>query len=75
MGCRILVDRDEDAACLYDSVTGIAFGRVIRPDGEEKLEAFLEWYAKNGATRDPRVDPNICDVQDEWLSSTAAASV
>jgi len=69
MGVRILVDRDEDAACLYCSTDGVAFGRVMKPHGEELQEAFLQWYAKNGKHRDPRLDPGICDVQDAWLGS------
>jgi len=70
MGCHILAN--EDSACLYDSVTETAFGRVFHGDGEEKLAAFLAWYAAYGACRDPRVDPNIGDAQDEWLAKLDA---
>lgn len=69
MGVRVLWDGDADAAVLYDSVTETAFGRVFHGDAQEKAEAFLKWYATNGPERDPRVDPNIGDVQDAWLAS------
>jgi hypothetical protein len=71
MACRILYDIDNDRACLYDSVTETAFGRVFHGDGlaQDKLEAFLKWYAKWGAHSDPRLDFYIGDTQDRWLAS------
>jgi hypothetical protein len=69
MGVHILHDSDSERACLLDSVTETPFGRAfIGRDASEMLEAFVAWYAKEGAHRDPRVDPNIRDVQDAWLA-------
>ncbi len=70
MGVQVLFDSDNERGCLLDSVTETPFGRAfIGMDAAEKLEAFLVWYKTNGAHRDPRVDPNIRDVQDAWLAS------
>ena len=69
MGIDVLFDSDHERACLTCATTGIAFGRVFRGvDAGEKLEGFLQWYAVNGAHRDPRIDPAIGDVQDAWLA-------
>ena len=70
MGVQVLFDSDNERGCLLDSVTETPFGRAfIGMDAAEKLEAFLAWYKTNGAHRDPRVDPNIRDVQEAWLAS------
>ncbi len=67
MGCHILRDMNDNNACLYCSTDMVAFGRVFHGDfAGEELEAFCQWYAKNGAYRDPRLDPSIGDVQDAW---------
>jgi hypothetical protein len=70
MGCRILANADDTMACLYDSVTATAFGRVFEETeaAEDKMQAFLEWYAKHGQERDPRIDDNIDKVQDAWAA-------
>lgn len=43
MGVRILSDnsKDYDSACLYDSVTGWAFGPLF--EDYDKAQAFLDW--------------------------------
>ena len=43
MGVRIVGQEPEAAACLYDSVTGLAFGPVFSDAGD--AEDFLEWYS------------------------------
>jgi hypothetical protein len=67
-GVRILVGHEQgdfgyerEIACLFDSVTGWAFGPVFSrgEDGEspeDRAEAFLEWLAANDM-RDARVIP------------------
>ena len=61
MGVRILAGHD--MACLYDSVTDTAFGRVFYgAEAEERLERFLKWYPGD----DPRLDADIGAAQDDW---------
>lgn len=67
MGCRIMFDSEDNAACLYDSVTETVFGRrFLGDDAVERLEAFLEWLHE-----DPRKfpAPRVCELQDEWLTA------
>lgn len=66
MSARILVGHEEGdsgyetaLACLFDSVTGWAFGPVFRrgDDGEspeDAAQAFLDWLEETEGT-DPRV--------------------
>jgi hypothetical protein len=69
MGCRVLYDDNDDQACLYDSVTMTAFGRVFSgPDANLQADRFLEWYEDQGRYDDPRVDPAIGEAQDDWLT-------
>jgi hypothetical protein len=49
MGCRILEDREDGFACMYDSVTMTAFGPVF--DDGQQLENFMAWL---GPDTDPR---------------------
>jgi hypothetical protein len=43
MGVKILIDREQDLACLYDSVTDTAFGPVAYGYvGEEFLRNFIQ---------------------------------
>lgn len=47
MSVRIAWDPEEGVACLYDSVTGVAFGQVF--DGDESYEdaeRFLDFLAR-----------------------------
>jgi hypothetical protein len=68
VGVRILVDWADDTACLYDSVTDTAFGRVFHGHGAyEKQEAFLTDCNKAGL--DPRSLDNPGDMQDQWVAS------
>lgn len=73
MGVRILFDAEDNRACLYDSVTETAFGRVFYAeangelDANEVAQAFISWYAKHGKQRDPRADSDIANVQDDWI--------
>ena len=53
MGCRVMWSADDDAACLYDSVTETVFGRrFLGPDAQEQAEAFLKWCIEKH--EDPR---------------------
>lgn len=46
MSVRILWDASDDVACLYDSVSGEAFGQLFdAPGGYEHAERFLDWLA------------------------------
>jgi hypothetical protein len=46
LSTRIAWDPEDDVACLYDSVTGVAFGEVFSGDESyEQAERFLEWLA------------------------------
>ena len=69
MGCRVMYDPDDDAACLYDSVTETVFGRRFLGHGQEKADAFLAWCASNHG--DPRklALSTVVELQDEWLES------
>ena len=73
MSTRILHDAESDSACLYDSVTETAFGRVLHGDEDKDVDAsevakaFLDWYGEHGKERDPRLETNIGKVQDDWL--------
>ena len=55
MGVRLLIDRDESRAALYDSVSGFAFGPTF--ESPEQAEDFLEYVAGEDG-RDPRVLPS-----------------
>lgn len=45
MGVRILYDRDQDKACLFDSVTDTALGPVFYGlDADDQAEHFREWH-------------------------------
>lgn len=75
MGCRILLDADEDLACLYDSVTMTAFGRVFSgPSAGDQAQAFLNWHDDNYGGADPRtVDVGELGArQDAWLARFAS---
>lgn len=67
MSVRICWDAQENVACLYDSVSGVAFGEVF-DDGDtyENAERFLDWLARKGL--DPRaVQPNtLRALRREW---------
>jgi len=54
MGVRTIVDWTEDISCLYDSVSGFAFGQVF--GGAEEADEFLEWYHERflHSSDDPR---------------------
>jgi len=60
MGVRILHDQKDKRACLYDSVTGLAFGPTFcdgnRRDAAEKAEDYLEWLREKGPA--PKAHPN-----------------
>ncbi len=58
MSTRILFDITDSAACLYDSVTGLAFGEIFEgEEAYEDAERFLDWLAhKDLDARD--VQPN-----------------
>ncbi len=58
MSTRILWDPEEDTACLYDSVSGEAFGAIFTaPYAYENAENFLAFLTAKKL--DPRaVQPN-----------------
>lgn len=60
-------DSNEDAGCLYDSVTETVFGRRFLVCGAEKAEAFLAWCLREHG--DPRRLPveELVELQDVWL--------
>lgn len=76
MGVHVMHDSDDNIACLYCSTDGLVRGRVfgamklgsVYRDANEIADAFLFWYARCGAYRDPRVDPRLAVVQDHFLS-------
>lgn len=50
MGCRVLIGNEagakgvDNVACLWDSVTGIAFGAIFQgPDALEQANDFCTW--------------------------------
>lgn len=74
VGCRILFDRDENRAVLYDSVTDWAFGPVFAAhecgdrhlDAREVAERFCAWIVERNAPPEHlviyyagRADPRI----------------
>lgn len=63
MGCRIL---SSPSACLYDSVTGWAFGPIL--DDEEDAENFLI-FLKEKTETDPRMmsDQELGDYYSAYL--------
>ncbi len=70
MGCHTLYDAREDKACLFDSTTMTAFGRVFSgPDADAQVDAFLAWYEERHPGEDPRRDADIGAEQDTWLLS------
>ena len=67
MSCRVMWDSNDDAGCLYDSVTETVFGRRFLGNGQEKCEAFLTWcLAEHGDPRKLDV-AQLVTLQDEWL--------
>lgn len=51
MGLRILYDHDEPAACLWDSVSGRAFGPVFEGDtARDDAQAFIDWLPLDART-------------------------
>lgn len=49
MSTRILWDRDEQAAALFDSVSGVAFGEIFEGvECYEHAERFLDWLTRKG---------------------------
>ncbi len=58
MSVRIAWDAHDDVACLYDSVTGVAFGQVFEDgDSYENAERFLQWLERKGLDA-RQVQPN-----------------
>jgi hypothetical protein len=55
MGVRILHDRDQSLACLYDSVTDTAFGPVFfstpHVDAESAADCFVQWFNEEREVR------------------------
>jgi hypothetical protein len=71
---RIAWDPDENVACLFDSVSGTAFGQIL--DGDESYEdaeKFLDWLARKNL--DARaVQPNtLRELRAEFAEGKAAA--
>lgn len=42
MGTHVLYDQKENKSCLYDSVTGTAFGPVMSDTDSQEVHDFLE---------------------------------
>jgi len=51
MSTRILWDRIDNVACLYDSVSGVAFGELFTgEESYEHAERFLDWLPLDART-------------------------
>lgn len=78
MGVRILVGNEQgsrlEIACLFDSVTGWAFGPVFQQgeDGyapEDLAELFLAWLRENDHGDPRQLAPGILeDLYNRWRS-------
>lgn len=83
MGVRILPDRLDECAALYDSSTGTAFGPLFCSDkvggASEAAERFLRWLRDNAPAlgRGSLIDPGdaryytvseLHELHLEWLS-------
>jgi hypothetical protein len=84
MSTRILIGHEQgdhgfntELACLFDSVTGWAFGPLFHTGengeaAEDRAQAFLDWLAENDADgRDPRIIPpgELEKLYGRWLDS------
>ena len=75
MGTRILVGHeqgsDDDAACLFDSVTETAFGPVFYArkgfSAEWVAEQFLDWHLKKYGDPRAAVGKELVEREDEFI--------
>lgn len=74
MSVRVLVDRQELIACLYDSTTMRAFGPIFDYSEHDPAD-FLEWLEDDCHT-DPRtMHPDELEAKrDQWIDETQCCS-
>lgn len=71
MSIRVLVDRQDLSACLYDSCTMRAFGPVF-DYAEHDPEDFLNWlFANDTDARPSAMHPDELEAKrDQWIEET-----
>lgn len=54
MAVAIIYDPAAEAAALYCTTTGFAFGPIFEHDAQAKAEAFVEWFRTGDAAQAAR---------------------
>jgi hypothetical protein len=70
MSVRTLNDTTENMSCMYDSVSGYAFGPTFREAGE--AQEFVDWASGQSDLNDLRSlgDDELRDLVQRWREET-----
>ena len=76
MSTRVIFDEDQDEACLYCSVTGVAFGPLFSGlhghDAREIADAFLVWLQGQGEDARSIEHPELARMISDFIGKPEA---